>query len=555
MKKSIATLCTLLVCLITSAQTSPLANTAIPELAAYIARSPFQLPNISTPQFPDRSFKLSAYGAVSDGKTLNTAAFEKAISACSAAGGGHIIVPAGTWLTGPIRFQSNVDLHLEKGALVQFTKDHTQYPMIKASGKSTTIVTASPVYGYDLKNIAITGDGIMDGAGESWRPVKKLKTTAAQWSALLASGGVTSPKGDLWWPSREAMDGEDYLKTLKNKQPAATAGDYLPARDFLRPYMVTFVNCDNVLLEGVTLRNSPKFVFCPNSCTNLTLRYVNVFNEWWAQNGDGIDISACKSVVIYKCTVSAGDDGICMKSSGGRKDATGAFNLENILIAGCTVLRAHGGFVIGSNTDGGMRNIFVTDCHFTGTDIGLRFKSNAGRGGLVKDIFVDNIVMRDIQHEAISFDTYYEDVPAGTAKTTSSAIDGKTPEFTAFHISNVDCQGAKTAIAITGLPQAPVHDIWFENIIITADKGMQATDAAGLHFSKTKIMSAKDPVYTFNNVTGTTISEGFLPPGNRLFVKAEGKSGNIKIKSSGLSHPAAAVSLGEGVDKNAVIFE
>ena len=462
------------------------------DLDYYYANAPFKMPAVVVPQFPDKNFPITNYGASPDGKTLNTTAFDKAISACAAAGGGRVIVPAGTWLTGPIQFKSNIDLHLEKGALVQLTKDHAQYPMIKASNKSTTIVPASPVYGYDLKNIAITGEGIIDGAGETWRPVKKLKTTPAQWSALLASGGVVSEKGDLWWPSAEAMNGEDYLKTLKGKT-GLTADDYLPARDFLRPYMVTFVNCDNILIEGVTLRNSPKFVFCPNSCTNMTLRYVNVFNDWWAQNGDGIDISACKNVVIYKCTVNAGDDGICMKSSGGKKDAPGEAKLENILIAGCTVYRAHGGFVIGSNTDGGMRNIYVADCHFSGTDIGLRFKSNAGRGGLVKDIFIDRISMRNIKNEAISFDTYYEDAPAGSAKQSSQALPDKTPEFTNFRISNIDCQGAKAAIVVTGLPQMPVHDIYFDNISITAGKGMKTTDATGLHFTKTKIIATTDP--------------------------------------------------------------
>ncbi len=524
-------------------------------LAWYLSRSPFKMQEPTVPQFSDRVFSLPDYGGIADGKTLNTAAFEKAINACAAAGGGKVVVPPGAWLTGPIRLQSNVNLHLEKGALVQLTKDHTQYPMIKASNKSTSIVPASPVYGYDLENIAITGEGIIDGAGDSWRPVKKSKTTDTQWRALLASGGIASNEGDIWWPSREAMNGEAYLKLLRDKKNDATPGDYLPARDYLRPYMVYFAGCSNVLLEGITLRNSPKFVFYPNNCTNLTMRGVSVFNEWWAQNGDGIDISACKNVVIYKCNVSAGDDGICMKSSGGKKDAPGAANLENVLVAGCTVYRAHGGFVIGSNTDGGMRNIFVSDCHFIGTDAGIRVKSNAGRGGLVKDIYIEHIAMRNIVREAIVFDTYYEDVPAGKTNEAAKHPSDKIPEFTGFHISDIDCQGAKIAIAITGLPQMPIHDIYFNNIVITADKGMEATEAAGLHFNKTKILTVSNPVYLFNNTSGSTINEGFFPGSNRLFIRAEGKSSDIKVSATGIRNPSGAVSLGSGVNKNAVIFE
>jgi polygalacturonase len=140
-----------------------------------------------------------------------------------------------------------------------------------------------------------------------------------------------------------------------------------------------------------------------------------------------------------------------------------------------------------------MRNIYVADCHFSGTDIGLRFKSNAGRGGLVKDIFIDRISMRNIKNEAISFDTWYEDVPAGTVKQSSQAMPDKTPEFTGFRISNIDCLGAKAAITITGLPQMPVHDIYFDNISITAGKGITQTDATALHFTKTTIIATTDP--------------------------------------------------------------
>ena len=152
-----------------------------------------------------------------------------------------------------------------------------------------------PLSGHDLENISITGEGIFDGGGDSWRPIKKEKTTAAQWKNLLASGGVLNKEENIWWPSRAAMEGTEK-----------------------RPVLLQLNHCKRILLEGITLRNSPKFVFYPNNCTDLTMDHVSIFNEWWAQNGDGIDISACKNVVIYKCTVNAGDDGICMKSSGGK---------------------------------------------------------------------------------------------------------------------------------------------------------------------------------------------------------------------------------------------
>jgi DNA sulfur modification protein DndE len=460
----------------------------------YISKAPFKMPAVVEPHFPQRSFSIRDYGAIGDGQTLNTAAFAKAIEACVKAGGGKVIVPAGLWLTGPIELQSNLNLVVERGALIQFTPDRSQYPIIQMKG-SNNYQVAPPVYGSRLKNVAITGEGILDGAGESWRPLKKSKATEAQWKEFTKTG-VVSKDGSLWWPSKEAMEGEAYLKKLKQEKSDAKAEDYLPARDFMRPKMVVINNSEKILVEGVTLRNSPQFVFNPGNCTNLTLRHVNVFNEWWAQNGDGIDISACKNVLIYKCNVSAGDDGICMKSSGGKDDKEA--RLENVVIAGCNVYHAHGGFVIGSNTDGGMNNIFVTDCNFIGTDIGIRVKSNAGRGGLVHNIYVKDIYMSNIVDDAISFDTYYEDVPAGRERSeVGTTLRDKTPIFKDFYISNIYCRGANTAISITGLPEMPVQKIYFENMTISANKGYEAKDAKDISFKNVKFILPNGKVVNY----------------------------------------------------------
>jgi polygalacturonase len=416
---------------------------------------------------------------VGDGQTLNTAAFEKAIQVCVAAGGGKVVVPAGSWLTGPIQLQSHIDFHLEQGAMILFTRDHTQYPMMQHA-------TTPPLYGQDLEDLAITGEGIFDGGGDSWRPVKKEKATAAQWKGLIASGGVLNKEETIWWPSREAMDEKN-------------------SRDYLRPVLLSLTNCRRIRVEGVTFRNSPKFVFYPSHCTDLVMSHVTIFNEWWAQNGDGIDISACRNVVVYKCTVSAGDDGICMKSSGGPwkgkgSDEPGAAALENVLIAGCTVYHAHGGFVIGSNTDGGVHNIAVSDCNFIGTDVGLRFKSNMGRGGLVDNIYIRDIFMRDIVNEAVLFDTHYEDAPAGSVKDVNKPLPSdKTPEFRDFHISRVYCNGARTAISITGLPQMPVNRIAFDSLVISAGKGLVATQARGIDCTHVKLITTQQPVYQTDN--------------------------------------------------------
>jgi polygalacturonase len=464
------------------------AQEAIKDISWYVTHCPFPTQTPILPTFPDKDFSITDFGAIPDGHTLNTEAFRKAIQACSAAGGGRVTVPSGKWLTGPVELLSHVNLYLAADAVVQFTADHTQYPMLVT--KNGPIVT-SPLSAEGAEDIAITGDGTFDGAGETWRPVKKEKTTPAEWNALLASGGVLSTDGKIWWPTREAMNGDSFLRGMRRKT-GATAGDYLPARDFLRPVLLTLTNCKHILIKGVLLRNSPKFVFYPNHCSDLTMDHVRIFNEWWTQNGDGIDISASHNVLLYQCTVNAGDDGICMKSSGTMPDGAA---LHDVIIAGCTVGRAHGGFVIGSNTDGGMHNIFVSDCTFIGTDIGLRFKSNMGRGGLVDNIFVDNIHMQNIVHEAVLFDTYYENMQAGVERDPNRPKpEDKTPEFRDFHISHVYCNGAQTGISITGLPQMPVSHISFDTLEIRSQKGLVATQAKAIDLHDVKWIVQEEPV-------------------------------------------------------------
>jgi polygalacturonase len=474
-------------------------------IAQHFAKLPFAMQQPTMPTFINKEYDIKNFGAIADGKTLNTTAFANAINECNKNGGGKIMVGKGTWLTAPIELKSNVHIYLEKEAIIQFTKDHTQYPIIKNGSNSTSYTTASPIYAYNAENIAITGFGTIDGAGESWRPVKKSKVTDSYWKEINKSG-VVSNDGKIWWPSIAAMMGEDYLKTLKKENPTATENDYLPARDFLRPYMLYMVNCKNILVQGVTIQNSPKFIFYPSKCSNLTIDGVHIFNDWFAQNGDGIDISACKNVLIYNSTLSVGDDGICMKSSGKNAGVDDA-NLQNIVIAECTVYKAHGGFVIGSNTDGGMKNIYVSNCKFIGSDIGIRVKSNAGRGGKVCNIYIDGIEMKNIAKEAISFDTYYEDVVAGKEKgDVPTKIKDKIPEFTDFYLNNINCTNAETAVYINGLEEMPVHHIYFNNVNLTAKKGFVANYASNIDCSKLTIHTT-GAKYKFENTKEMECSE------------------------------------------------
>ncbi|SFI21798.1 glycoside hydrolase family 28 protein [Halpernia frigidisoli] len=456
----------------------------------YIKNAPFDFGKMVLPEISATSYNIKDFGGVGDGKTLNTEAFKKAICAISEKGGGILNVPSGIWLTGPIEVKSKINFHVEKGAIIQFSNDYKQYP-IREYSKGKFDVTP-PLWGNNLKDVAFTGEGIFDGAGEAWRPIKKFKLSSQEWDKLVKSGGVLSEDGKIWWPSIDAMSGENNSKII-SKLPNATAADYEKLHLYLRPMMFTLAKVTNLLIDGPTFRNSPKFVINPKNITNLVIRNVTVYNPKWAQNGDGIDISASKNVIIYNTKVNAGDDGICMKSSSSSKDDSEA-NLQNVIIAECTVNEAHGGFVIGSNTDGGMKNIFVSNCLFDGTDIGIRVKSNSGRGGDVSQIFIQNIEMKNIINEAILFDTFYADAPAGSSKESqdSQMTGDKVPYFHDFHISNVNCESAETAFSFTGLPNKLIENLYFKNINITSKKGITGKNAANLYFENVKINNSTD---------------------------------------------------------------
>ena len=400
-------------------------------------------PEVRLPVFPDRTVRITDYGAIAGGMVMNTKAFARAIEACATAGGGTVRVPAGLWLTGPIQLQSGIDLHLEKGAIVLFSPRFEDYPPVRTiyEGRDGVRCT-SPVSARSCENIALTGEGIFDGSGQAWRPVKRFKLTDQQWKALVASGGVVDETGKMWWPSAAALNGQRFLEELEKRRGKDSLEEYAAAAEYLRPVLVSLVECRRILLDGPTFQNSPSWCLHPLLCEDLTIRRVDVRNPWWAQNGDALDLDSCRNVVVADSTFDAGDDAICLKSG---KDEAGRKRgrpTENVMVTGCVVYHGHGGFVIGSEMSGGVRNVRVSDCAFFGTDTGLRFKSTRGRGGVVENIRISGISMIGIKEEAITFSSYYgiKDQEAEMVE-----VDEGTPTFRDFHLKNIVCHGAKRA--------------------------------------------------------------------------------------------------------------
>lgn len=443
-----------------------------------VAELPFSMPEVQQPTFPNYTVNIVDFGAKGDGITLNTQAINDAIKDVNAKGGGKVVIPAGVWLTGPIVLQSNVNLYTEVNALVVFTDDFNAYPIINASFEGlNTRRCQSPISAYNAENIAITGYGTFDGSGDSWRPVKKGKLTASQWKSLVASGGVVD--NDIWYPTAGALKGAKATKEFNTPEGLTTEEEWNEVRPWLRPVLLNIVKSKKVLLEGVTFKNSPAWCLHPLSCEHITLNNVKVFNPWYSQNGDALDLESCNNALIINCIFDAGDDAICIKSGKDKDGRDRGEPCQNVIVKNNTVLHGHGGFVVGSEMSGGVKNVYVSDCTFLGTDVGLRFKSTRGRGGVVEGIYINNIHMIDIPHEALLFDLFYGGKGAGEesdedlAKRMKAAIPPvteETPAFRDIHISNVVCKGAGRAMFFNGLPEMPIQNVNIKDVIISEAK-------------------------------------------------------------------------------------
>ncbi|MEO8403238.1 MAG: glycoside hydrolase family 28 protein [Chitinophagaceae bacterium] len=521
-----------------------------------------KLPVIQQAKFRKDTFNIKKYGAISDGTTLNTTSIAAAIDACTKKGGGVVLVPAGLWLTGPVVLQSNVNLHLLTGATLLFTKDKSQYPLVKGNWEGIPQMrNQSPISATKATNIGITGNGIIDGNGGVWRAVKNDKLTASQWKNLVSSGGVLSEDKKSWYPS------ESYIKGSKMQNPGAISADkddafYASVKDFLRPNLLMVAECKVILLEGVTFQNSPAWCLHPLMSENLTVRNVSVKNPWFAQNGDGIDVESCKNVLIENSVFDVGDDALCMKSGRDAEGRKRGMPIENVIIRGCTVYAAHGGFVIGSEMSGGARNIYVSNCTFIGTDIGLRFKSTRGRGGIVENIFINDIFMKDIPGEAILFDLYYmakDPVPlAGEKrelpKVEFKAADETTPQFRNFHISNVYCNGAERGIFLRGLPEMHVKDIVLENMVLQANKGIDIQEATGISLKNIKVISQEtDPVIDITQSDKLSFDNITYKDGAALLFRVSGeRSNNITIKNTDAAKAKEKITYELGASEKSV---
>ena len=522
-----------------------------------------KLPAVTVPKFKKDTISIVKYGAKPDGITLNTKSINDAINASNKTGGGVVLIPRGLWLTGPIELKSNVNLHLQRDAFLNFTSDFTQYKLIETNWEGLRAVrNQSPISATNATNIAITGFGIIDGSGDAWRMVKRDKLSDSQWKKLQERGGVLSDDKKIWYPSASSFEGSK-IKNSFALTPGKTVADYENIKDFLRPNLLVLARCKNILLEGVTFQNSAAWNLHPLMSEHITIRGVMVKNPWYGQNGDGLDLESCKNVVVENSVFDVGDDGICIKSGRDVQGRERGMPTENVLIRNSTVYHAHGGFVIGSEMSGGARNIIVENCSFIGTDIGLRFKTTRGRGGVVENIFIRNINMKDIPGEAILFDMYYEAkdpiVLAGERreppKVEIKPVTAETPVFQNIYIKNVAVDGAEKAIYVRGLPEMNVKNIVMEDMVIQAKTGLDMTEASGIIIRNTHFITKdKNPVMQVHNSKGIVLDNIKYSAGAETLLAVYGeKTAAIKLLNTDASKAKNKVEFKYGANPSVLL--
>ncbi len=421
------------------------------------------LARIRPPRFAARDFPVTNFGARAGGDFDNTEAIRKAIEACSRAGGGRVVVPAGTFMTGAIHLKSNVNLHVSEGATLKFFTDPAKYlPAVYTRWEGTELMNYSPfIYAFEQQNIAVTGKGTLDGGASEenwWRWARRQGSTPAPASADVRR---LREMGNTGVPVKDRVFG---------------------AGHFLRPPFIEPYRSRNILIEDVTIINSPFWEIHPTLSQNVTVRGVNIRSH--GPNNDGCDPESSKDVLIEDCVFDTGDDCIAIKS--GRDDDGRRVGVasENIVVRNCTMKDGHGGVVIGSEISGDCRNVFVEDCKMDSPNLdrALRFKSNAIRGGVLENVFMRNVEVGRVAEAVLTIDMLYDTGDKGPYK----------PVVRNVEIENVNSKSSPRVMWVVGFPGVTIDDIRFRNCTFRGVEAAEVLNSAGsFSFENVTIEPAK----------------------------------------------------------------
>jgi polygalacturonase len=501
-------------------------------------------------------YDVRDYGAVADGRTKSTEAIRKAIDAAARAGGGTVVFPAGQYLTGPIRLKSNLTLLVEAGAVVKFSTDFGDYlPMVRSRWEGTEVTNFSPlIYADRVQNVAIQGRGVLDGQGEPWwnqyRALRAEREKTGAWATVTPwQNEFLRRNGRLEMP-----DDPDRLRS-----------------GFLRPPLIQLLDSTNISIRDITLQNSPFWTINPVNCEGVTVSGVTIVNPPEAPNTDGINPESCRNVHISDCHISVGDDCVTIKSGRDREARRRGQAAENYTITNSTMLRGHGGVVIGSEMSGGVRNIAISNCIFDGTDRGIRIKSSRGRGGVVEDVRVSNIVMRNVREEAITLSLLYRQSPP-------ERFSERTPRFQRIHLGGITGSAAQAG-SLLGLEESPLEDVSLTDVSLVTRRGILVQEAKHVRLRSVRVDTEAGPavaveraeqvelidvttgmphpatpVIRLSNVQQANLRGAFVPPGTEVFLELRGeRTDGVVVEGIDFANAKRSIDVLPGVPARALV--
>lgn len=492
-----------------------------PEDARYLEapdrEPPFDMPAFEPPVFPDRDFPITDYGAVEGGSVKNTEAIARAIAACHDAGGGRVVVPEGVWLTGAVHLKSGVNLHLAAGATLRFSDDPRDYlPPVFVRWAGFELYNYSPlIYAADCENIAVTGTGTLDGQGRRWWPWLRRQNEVTDRIYRQVKDGV---------PPEERVYGTEEWP--------------------LRPQFLVPINCRNVLLEDFTITSGPFWTVHLTYCENVLVQRLNVQTS--GPNSDGVNADSCRNVIIQDCRFSTYDDSVAIKSGMNEDGRRVGRPSENIIVRRCLAEQGMTGVAIGSDMSGDVRNVYVHDCIFRGLWMGVWIKSTRGRGGVVENVWYENLLINRVSYHAVGITTAYQAFLATT--------EGEAPIIRNIHYRNLCAPYVIRAIDLAGLPDVPLRNIRFDDSDLCGAYTARVADVEGLALNNTVLQSLQDDATAqLTNCRDVVVLGAEIPPGSKVFLEVSGeRSESIRVENVRIPEGMEPIRLGEGANAEAV---
>lgn len=484
---SLTTICALILLTIVSCTPTP-TTTSITE------ETPWGTEVFEVPTFKDATYDITKYGAETGDELNNQRAIQAAIDDCHKNGGGKVIIPNGKWNTSYLNLKSNINLHLKEGAILNFLDDIELYKTPTFTRwEGLECLNYHPfIYARDVKNVAISGTGKIVGNGHNWWELAKgtqIKSLTKLYD-LVEAGVAPNDRNCL---------------------------DFKPT-SYLRPSLIQFINCKNVLVEDFEVGSGPMWTVHLVYCENVVARNLQVITT--GTNNDGIIPDASKKVLIDNCFFSTGDDCIVIKSGLNEDGWRVGKPSERIVIKNCKTKHGHGGVVIGSEMSGGVRNVYAYDCDFSNTERGLRVKSMKGRGGVIENLYFENITMDSIIKEAIRLNMHYG----------SSSIKPRTdslPTFRNFHFNNIKSSYSQFAIRVSGIEEQYIDSIFFSNISMKGKYGVVIENASNFVFDTLKIEALQHEPIQIKNGKSLLFSNGEFIGSNDTLLSLKGTNSNL----------------------------